>query len=125
MTTNGTYKTGLYRNHLIRLGFDVIMPDPFFQEDVIHRMIYDPVFGIKSRNTISPEVEALMLKALLYFRNQGAEAIILGCTEFSLLKEKGGYADGMVMVDSTRAFAHALIAEARVYMPDTVQYPVG
>lgn len=111
MTTNGTYKSTFYKHHLQRLGYDVVVPDLSFQDNVIHRMIYDPVFGIKSKPNISDEVHELMAKAMLYFLAKRTEAIILGCTELSLVLS-GEYSNSILIIDSTKALALALIREA-------------
>lgn len=112
MTTNGTYKTGLYKNLLLDLGYDVVIPDLIFQNEVIHRMIYDPVFGIKSKpDSISLEVKMLLEKALNFFKKRNADAIILGCTELSLILP-GMMVNDMLVIDSTDVLAKALIREA-------------
>lgn len=112
MTTNGTYKSGIYQQLLSKAGHEVITPDPVFQDKVIHRMIYDPQFGIKSNpNIITPEVRQLLDKTLRYFEDRQTGAIILGCTELSLLlREKK--ARNMLVIDSTEALAKALVNEA-------------
>lgn len=113
MTTNGTYKTGVYKNLLETMGYDVVMPDPQFQENVIHKMIYDGNFGIKSNaNNISIEALSLLDDALRFFYKSKTDAIILGCTELSLILTER-MVDDMLIIDSTEAFAKALIREAR------------
>ena len=113
MTTNGTYKAGIYKAMLQRLGYQVIIPDPKFQNNVIHKMIYDPLFGIKSTPIITSQVHDLMDKALAYFAAQDTDAIILGCTELSLVMNENRVGS-MTIVDSTKALALALIREASV-----------
>jgi aspartate racemase len=113
LTTNGVYKSEVYKETLENLGFNVIVPDYKFQNDVIHRMIYDEKIGIKSvSNKITAEVHSLMKRALSFFKEKNTEAIILGCTEFSLvIKEK--LIDDMIIVDSSEVLAKALIKEAK------------
>jgi aspartate racemase len=112
MTTNGTYKSGLYRRMLEERGFEVVVPEPVFQDKVIHRMVYDPEIGIKANSTcISDEVLSLCDTALAFFKNSNAGAIILGCTELSLVL-KSDEANGMSVIDSTTCLAKALIREA-------------
>lgn len=112
LSTNGTYRSGVYNSLLHDMGFDVIVPEPEFQNDVIHAMVYDTGFGIKSNaGCITGEVNALMKKALSFFKERNADAIILGCTEFSLMPF-GTRANGMLVVDSTNVMARALIKEA-------------
>ncbi len=112
LTTNGTYKSGVYRCLLEKLEFEVIVPDPRFQNLIIHRMIYDREFGLKSNaHPISDKVRLLWEKALLFFEEQGADTIILGCTELSLIGYEKFY-NNMLIVDSTHSLARALIREA-------------
>lgn len=113
MTTNGTYRTKIYETLLKNYGFDVVVPDFKFQDEVIHRMIYDAQFGIKSSSTIITEqAKALMNDALNYFYGNGVDAVILGCTELSLVVTTNSVKD-MVIIDSTESLAQALIREAR------------
>lgn len=115
MTTNGTYKSGVYKNILTNWGYEVILPDFPFQNNVIHDMIYHPEYGIKANpRNISKETKSLLTRALLFFKSKKAEAIILGCTELSLVLQEG-ITKGMLVVDSTEALARALIAEAACY----------
>ena len=93
------------------MGYEPVKPDRSFQNAVIHRMVYDPVFGIKSTARITDEVTLLMEDALSFFRDKKADAIILGCTEFSLVPI-GSNTNGMVVIDSTEVLAMALIREA-------------
>lgn len=121
MTTNGTYKSGVYKNILLNWGYEVVLPDYNFQNDVIHAMIYHPEYGIKANpQKISNETKSLLTKALHYFKSKKTNAIILGCTELSLIL-KEGITKGMQIVDSTESMARALIAEAACYGNDQKQ----
>jgi aspartate racemase len=111
MATNGTHKAEIYKNLLENFGYDVVVADFKFQNDVIHKMIYDKDFGIKSSpNKITSEVKSLMHEALLFFKRQRTDAIILGCTELSLVLEDK-VVQGMRIFDATEVFAKALVRE--------------
>lgn len=113
MATNGTYKCGLYRNLLEQRGYEVVEPDPTFQNDVIHRMIYDPRSGIKANsNRVTDDVRVLFGEAISYFRKRAVDAVVLGCTELSLVQSEG-IIEGMLIIDSTACFARALVREAK------------
>jgi aspartate racemase len=115
MTTNGTYRSRLYKNILESMGYEVVVPDPEFQNDVIHRMVYDPEWGIKANPAeIRQEVKMLLERALDFFSGANTEAIILGCTEFSLLFKKT-MARGMPLVDATDCLAKALVRIATAH----------
>jgi aspartate racemase len=112
MSTNGTYRSRIYEDTLKEQGYDVIVPDAEFQENVIHRMIYDPDFGIKANpDRISDEVQLLKEQALDYFRMRNAQALLLGCTELSLL-EKELKCQDLIVIDSCEGLARGLIREA-------------
>ncbi|PUZ30109.1 aspartate racemase [Chitinophaga costaii] len=110
--TDGTYRSGIYRTILERMGYEIVWPDFTFQHEVIHRMVYDENFGIKaSPRSVTAEVQQLMEKALGYFSSRGTDLIILGCTEFSTVLTTG-MSHSMQLVDSTHVLAMALIREA-------------
>ncbi|WP_441577861.1 aspartate/glutamate racemase family protein [Chitinophaga sp. RAB17] len=112
MATDGTYKSGVYQELLQKCGLEAIMPDPAFQHTVIHRMIYDPDFGIKAHSVkISPKVNALLKKALQFFRREAVDAIVLGCTELSLILQEEEL-ENIPVIDSSKSLALALIREA-------------
>ena len=112
MTTNGTYNSGVYQSLLKQWGYEVVLPEKGFQHKVIHRMIYDPVFGIKSSpGIITREVNLLLNRAMAFFKKEKADAVILGCTELSLILKQRTM-KGVVVIDSTEALAKALIRES-------------
>ncbi|WP_205514653.1 aspartate/glutamate racemase family protein [Longitalea arenae] len=85
MCTNGSYLSNIYQQQLQGKGFEVEMPEYYFQDTVIHRAIYDPVFGIKAvSDPVSAEVKDLLNKALSYFRSRNVHTVLLGCTELSV-----------------------------------------
>lgn len=90
MATDGTIRSGLFQDALKKHGIQLILPDSERQKKVMH-IIYNEVKAGKNAdmayfNRISDE---------LY--GQGAEAVLLACTELSLIKRdgrlKGGYLD--------------------------------
>jgi aspartate racemase len=115
MSTNGSYKAGMYTQLLLQMGYEPVVPASSFQDAVIHRMIYDPIIGIKA-NAGKPTQQALQLAdcAMRYFRKSKADVVILGCTELSLALNHGPDPD-MILVDSTDALARALVHAARPF----------
>ncbi|MCF2220326.1 amino acid racemase [Chryseobacterium sp. PS-8] len=113
MTTNGTYKSGLYKELLENSGYDVIIPDHEFQDNVIHRLIYDKEMGIKAYpDTKRQEQNKLLAHAMEFFKKHKAEAIIIGCTELSILMNEQ-YMENILIVDPSEILAMKLIKEAR------------
>lgn len=112
MASNGTYGCGLYTKLLQSMDFKIINHNRTFQNEVVHKMIYDRTFGIKSNGgAIAEEVTELMERAFDFFKKKEADAIILGCTEFSLVPISNSN-NNILIADSTYAFAQALITEA-------------
>jgi aspartate racemase len=79
--TRFTMEQDFYKGRLVdKYGLDVLVPDTEDRE-IVHRIIYDELcLGI-----IKPDSRVLYQQILDKFAVQGAEAIILGCTEITLL----------------------------------------
>ena len=109
LSTTGTYQTRIYPQILEPMGFTAVTPDPIMQETVIHPAIYDLEYGIKS-GKIEVAREQL-LHGVAALQEQGAELIILGCTEIPLVfpETKIG---STLLIDPTKILARALIREA-------------
>ncbi|MFA0960217.1 aspartate/glutamate racemase family protein [Roseivirga sp. BDSF3-8] len=118
LSTTGTYKAGTYYRQLEGCGLQPILPSLTFQQEVVHRMIYDETYGIKACATgITDKVYNWLDEALTYFKDAGAEAIILGCTEFNLVL-KDPEVMGMKVINSNAALARALVRET-----ETIEEP--
>lgn len=100
LATAFTMEQDFYVGRLQSRGLEVLVPDPAQRADV-HRIIYDElcldVVLDDSRDTYRRVIASLV--------EQGAEAVILGCTEISLLV---GPDDSTVpLYDTTRIHADA------------------
>ncbi|MCK8123656.1 aspartate/glutamate racemase family protein [Pseudoalteromonas sp. 2CM39R] len=93
--TQFTMEQDFYKQRLAdKFAIDVLIPDAQGRETV-HRVIYDEL----CKGIISPESKAEYLTIIDDLTQQGAEAIILGCTEIALLVQQ---ADTSVpLLDST------------------------
>jgi len=111
LSTTGTYRAQIYPNCLQPAGFEAFVPDLTMQETYIHPAIYDLIYGIKATGTATNRARADLLVGAEALRKQGAEAIILGCTEIPLAIPETTI-DDMVVIDPTRILARALIREA-------------
>jgi len=83
LATNGTIKTGLYQNALGKEGIEAIVPQEDLQKEVM-RAIYD---HIKAGDLDAGRKIVLRIANELIKR--GAEAVICGCTEISLVLKEG------------------------------------
>lgn len=113
LTTNGTYRSGLYHKLLQEHGYEVIVPEFSFQDNIIHRMIYDEVFGLKARPVVMKQTRMLMKEALNFYKREHADAVVLGCTELSCMERSFSF-NGLPLIDSTEALAKALVREATI-----------
>lgn len=110
LSTTGTYLARIYPQVLEPLGFEVLVPERDFQEEVVHTAVYDTTYGIKA---CGPTVQARknLETAVQTLKKSGAEAIILGCTEMPLSIPEASLG-GLLMIDPTLILARALIREA-------------
>jgi aspartate racemase len=111
LATTGTVRSGVYQQVLSRSGYDVITPDEETQNDKVHASIYDSAYGIKAiANPVAERARTQLLEAARSLIRQGAEAIILGCTEIPLALPEHSL-DGVPLIDPTLILARALIRE--------------
>lgn len=109
--TNGAYQTGLYDQILLQNSYEVVRPPFRMQEYYIHDCVYNEVFGIKaSSDSIADEVRTRIDRMISFYREEGVQAIILGCTEFSLAFQQDSV-DGIKIIDSSKVLAASLITE--------------
>ncbi len=104
------YRLGLYPQAIEAAGFEAVMPDED-QARLVHRAIYDAVYGIKAlSNPVTETARGLLLDAIAHLRDKGAEAVMLGCTELPLAVSESAIDDTLI-IDPTLALARALIRE--------------
>ena len=114
MSTNGALKSGIYQKILGKMNFVPVSPTDEFQKEVIQKIIYDPENGIKAcAGRITEESKNRMEEALDYFKNKEVEAVVLGCTELSLMLGKCNTRN-LLLINSNEALALALIKETDV-----------
>lgn len=113
LSTTGTYRARIYPQVLEPAGFKVVVPDETIQVELIHPSIYDPNYGIKAMGGATETAVSHLHTGAQALKKQGAQAVILGCTEIPLaIQEK--QIEGMITVDPTRILARALIRESNV-----------
>lgn len=95
MATDGTVQLGLFQKALRDQGIAPIVPSAENQREVM-RMIYDEVKSGKQANLERFHAVAHAM------RNEGAECIILGCTELSVIRQQqeigAGFLDAMAVL---------------------------
>lgn len=92
MATDGTVRSGIFHRELEKLGLYPIIPDEQAQKNVMHLIFRNVKSG-------TPAEMDRFFSAADALRHQGAQAIILGCTELSLIKRDyrigAGFLDAM------------------------------
>lgn len=78
--TSFTMEKTFYRNALIKKGISVLVPDA---ED--RKYVNDVIFNKLVAGKINARSQAEFVKIIKKLANQGAEGVILGCTEIPLL----------------------------------------
>jgi aspartate racemase len=104
--TRFTMEEEFYKGRLSKTyGLNVIVPDAQ-EREVVHRVIYDELVVGK----IEPSSKAQYVEIIEQMIRQGAEGIILGCTEIGLLVHQE---DSRVpLFDTTRIHAEAAVEYA-------------
>lgn len=84
LATNGTIHSGVYQKYLTQYDLTELLPDKKIQQ-IVMDLIYNET-GLKS-GFIDNRINEYALNSLVqYLQNQGADLVILGCTELSMLK---------------------------------------
>lgn len=100
MATDGTIQSGLFQHALEEQGMKAIVPKPESQKKVMH-IIYEDVKANK------PIEMNLFREVVSELRGRGAEVIVLGCTELSLVKQ--GRDLGLGILDAMEVLAKTAI----------------
>ena len=108
MCTHGTYESGIYTETLRSKNINPIYPDAAMREQV-NQAIYDQNYGMKGLGESSPEKATLSFYlAIDQLERMGAQAVILGCSEISLLIREEKYRT-LDILDPTNILAERLV----------------
>lgn len=105
LATDGTRAAGVYQHVLEALGCTVLLPSPR-QQALVMSVIYD---GVKAGGPV--DVDGL-LGVVDVLRSGGADAVVLGCTELSVVYAEQGWRTRPDLVDSVESLAIATIRRA-------------
>jgi aspartate racemase len=115
LATTGTVSTRVYHDALEAAGLVAVVPDAAHQELVMQAIYGED--GIKAGRTTGACAERVQ-QALRHLVAQGAEAVVLGCTELPLVFTGGGAVefavDGVPVIDPTAVLARACVRHAGV-----------
>ncbi|MGG5902862.1 aspartate/glutamate racemase family protein [Sphingobacterium daejeonense] len=108
LSTIGTRNTGLYKQVIEEFGLKCIEPNDTLQNKV-HAAIYDETYGIKAFSSpVTNRAHDQLVAAIQELKGEGAQVIILGCTELPLALREKSYS-GLPVIDPNRILARALI----------------
>lgn len=92
MATDGTVQSGLFQKALDRESIETVLPEESGQQDVMH-LIYQ---NVKATRPVEMDRFQRVSRQL---REKGAQVILLGCTELSMIRRDErigpGYLDAM------------------------------
>ncbi len=112
LSTTAVYRLRLYGDALQRAGLSPVVPDEKLQRTVVNPTIFDHDFGLKAKaHPVHEKARANLVLAIDRLKEDGADAIILGCTELPLAIPEESI-DGIPMIDPTIVLARALIRES-------------
>ena len=89
MATDGTVQSGIFQRQVEELGMELVLPGEEGQRGVM-TLIYDQV-----KAGMEPDM-ALFAVIRDELRSKGAQAVVLGCTELSLLKKQQELGQGIL-----------------------------
>ncbi len=103
LSTEGTYRMGIYKDTLEKLGFEVLSPT----QEEFSTLVSPGIADIKGNRLTQAEAKFDVAADRLLAR--GAQQIILGCTEIPLGMRPRTLANPTTVVDSTQALVTAVI----------------
>ena len=89
MATDGTIQSRIFQNEIEKNGMHGLVPDKKYQK-IVMDIIYKDIKAGKI-----PDIEKYNVVAT-HLKNKGAQVIILGCTELSLLKKQYDIKTGVI-----------------------------
>lgn len=105
MATTAAVKTKLYDKSCEKFGIEVVPTDERAQNK-IHDAIFDFKYNGVTENNVKMAVESAE-----YLINEGAEALIMGCTEIPLILSEHQF--GIPVIDPNDVIGRAVVAYAK------------
>ncbi|KAJ8550258.1 hypothetical protein ON010_g10816 [Phytophthora cinnamomi] len=113
MSTTGTRNSRVYHDLLQPRGYTVVEVNAGTTQQELHESIYNRDWGVKSTApAVLPRCEANFHRYAIQLREQGAEVIVLGCTEIPFVFAGKTHFAGILLIDPMVALARAMIREA-------------
>ncbi|HSZ16342.1 MAG TPA: amino acid racemase [Terracidiphilus sp.] len=103
--TKWLVESDMYPEKLRELGLDAVRPT-VEERNEIHRIVMEELV----QGVLKPEGVAYHQKVIQRMKNEGCDAVVLGCTEIPLLMTDGN--SPLPVLDSTRLLARAALRRA-------------
>ncbi len=97
MATDGTINSGIFQKEIEDCGMEAVLPDEINQRKIM-KMIYEDVKAGKMT-----DIAEFMQVKNHFVKEKGSQAVVLGCTELSLIKK--AYDLGNGIIDSLEVLA--------------------
>eukprot|EP01059_Diplonema_ambulator_P020860 TRINITY_DN347_c0_g1_i3.p1 TRINITY_DN347_c0_g1~~TRINITY_DN347_c0_g1_i3.p1 ORF type:complete len:414 (+),score=87.14 TRINITY_DN347_c0_g1_i3:59-1300(+) len=110
LSTTGTRQSRVYADLLEPQGFTVVQVEESLQH-LVHDAIYNRSWGVKAVQPTTPEACAAFRMFASDLIQQGADAIILGCTEIPLALPMAEL-NGVPLIDPMAVLARAVVTRA-------------
>ncbi|TWP35133.1 amino acid racemase [Leekyejoonella antrihumi] len=105
LATDGTRSAGVYQGALEALGCEVLLPSTA-QQELVMSVIYD---GVKAGGPVDVTGLLAVVDALT---EEGADVVVMGCTELSVVYAEQRWRSRPELVDSVESLAIATIRQA-------------
>ena len=112
--TRATMEFGFFQKHFTAHGIETCVPDAAERRE-LDRIVWEEL----SHGVVRPESTAAARKMMAELEAQGAEAVILGCTELGLLISEDD--TPLPLYDTLKLHADAILAHATGTHPDAVE----
>lgn len=103
LSTRATARSGIYRNRAAEYGCTIIEPS-----SSISSTVEDVIFQRLIRGILLDEDVKIILDAVDWFMKEGADAVILGCTDLTLFANRLHVMSPIPLFDSTLLHAEAI-----------------
>jgi len=109
IATTGTIQTRLFQKYFSHTSIDLLVSTPEIQK----RWVMEAIYGKKGIKVIGPSEDSkrLILEASQKLLDQGAQAIIAGCTEVPLVLKEGDLS--VPVIDPISILANAAVHKAQ------------
>lgn len=110
LSTLGSYRFGVWRDPILAAGLELVELPPE-SANALHSAIYDPRYGLKAIHPPASRAEKAVLESAEVLIKQGAQAIVLGCTELPFVAEllRIKYGCSVLMCDPIEIQAKAVV----------------